>query len=112
MKRDFHGRSDRTGSDHRGAIVRQPTWLVSTPHSCPSRTYGGRVRLPYGTQHARKVGSPLTACGVGAFDWELFWEAPFPHDPSSSCHDCLQATAREKEIVRAARRRAAEERAR
>lgn len=105
-------RSDRTESDERGVIVRQPTWLVSTPHSFLNRTDGRGVRLPYGTQHARKVGSQLTACGVGAFDWELFWETPFPDDPSSSCHDCLRVTAREKETVRAARRRATEERAR
>ena len=75
-------------------VVPLPTWLVSTAHTYVRRMSAKEgIRLPYGVQHARQVGSQLTACGLGAFTWELFWDAAFPSGSSSPCHECLRVVA-------------------
>ena len=72
-----------------------PTWLVSTAHSYVRRVTAKKgIRLPYGVQHARQVGSQLTACGLAAVGWELFWDAPFPQESSSPCPECRRVVAR------------------
>jgi hypothetical protein len=69
-----------------------PTWFVSTAYATARRESGAEaIRRPYGIQHARQVGSYLTACGLGAFGWELFWEAAFPSESPSTCEECVRA---------------------
>lgn len=65
-----------------------PVWLVSTSRS--SRRHVTRGAVPYGMQHARQVGSPLTACGLTAIDWEIFWSVEFPDSDHSTCTDCVR----------------------
>lgn len=52
------------------------------------------IRLPYGVQHARQVGSRLTACGLAAIGWELFWDQSFPDRSTSPCPECVHVVAR------------------
>ncbi|HSV40350.1 MAG TPA: hypothetical protein VLI04_16430 [Nocardioidaceae bacterium] len=67
-----------------------PTWMVSARNGHRVRgggAEGGRW-VPYGLQHARQVGSSTTACGIGAVEWQIFWELQFPGARGATCPDC------------------------
>lgn len=69
-----------------------PAYFVSSRHRTRGGEDGGQAGWkPFGVQHARKPGAPLTACGRLALDWRIFWEIPFPQDPEASCPDCRTA---------------------
>lgn len=70
-----------------------PRHFVSARHGTRRSLPGGDLASwhPYGVQHARTVGSQLTACGISAVEWPIFWEMAFPREPESSCEDCLVA---------------------
>lgn len=70
-------------------VTSQVTWMVTARNGhYERRTPGPSVWMPYGLQHARQVGSGTTACGLGAVEWEIFWEHRFPTERGSSCPDC------------------------
>lgn len=71
-----------------------PTYWVSASHRAPGRRRNGSSWVPYGTQHAREVGSPVTACGDSAFDWPFFWELPFPTGAIDTCAACMAEVVR------------------
>ena len=66
-----------------------PTWLVSSPHRRTPPDPADPSRRPHGTHHARRVGEPVTACGVSAVGWPYFWDLPFGTDVRSCCPTCL-----------------------
>ena len=67
-----------------------PTWFVSARNGRRTASSQGRTWQwrPFGLHHARQVGRPVTACGVLAAEWQLFWDMPFPAEPGSTCPDC------------------------
>ena len=67
-----------------------PTWLVSARNGTTVVPHdGGRGQWrPFGLQHARQVGASLTACGLAAAEWEIFWDLPFPSEGPAICRDC------------------------
>lgn len=78
---------------HRGATRVLPRHFVSARHGTQQRDPGTGATSwrPYGVQHARSVGSPLTACGLSAVEWPMFWEMAFPRNTVESCEECLVA---------------------
>ena len=70
-----------------------PRHFVSARHGTQHRdpASGATSWLPYGVQHARTVGSPLTACGIAAVEWPMFWEMAFPRSPEQTCEECMVA---------------------
>ena len=69
-----------------------PSYFVSARHGTFVHDNGGTSWQPFGVQHARKVGSPFTACGLGALDWRIFWELPFLSAPAAAaCEECMVA---------------------
>lgn len=79
----------------RGAPPRAlPEWLVSSPHARRPPHPDDRAPRPYGLHHARRVGSPYTACGLPAQGWPFFWDLPFGRDLTSSCPACVDAIRR------------------
>ncbi|GAB7007807.1 hypothetical protein JCM18899A_52830 [Nocardioides sp. AN3] len=88
-------RSNEHAEVQSGTIAPVPTWLVSTAHAYMQRVSAKEgIRLPYGVQHARQVGSRLTACGLAAIGWELFWDQSFPDRSTSPCPECVHVVAR------------------
>jgi hypothetical protein len=67
-----------------------PEWLVSSRHARTPRPSDAASR-PYGLQHARRVGSAYTACGLPALGWRYFWDMRFGEEPDSTCAECLYA---------------------
>ena len=82
-------------SKHMAGLKRVlPTWFVSSRNGCYVVGAQASAWRPYGTHHARRVGSIVTACGVSAVGWEFFWDMPFRFPrpvPTTTCHDCLAA---------------------
>jgi hypothetical protein len=67
-----------------------PTYFVTARHGTRGHAAAGESgSLPVGEQHARTPGSAYTACGRAAADWSLFWELPFPAEPSATCRHCM-----------------------
>ncbi|RJS46751.1 hypothetical protein [Nocardioides cavernaquae] len=65
-------------------------YFVSAPHGTRGREAAGESgSRPVGEQHARKPGSPYTACGRVALDWRMFWELPFPVASAATCRHCM-----------------------
>ena len=69
-----------------------PTYLVTAPHVSLASP-GGQPRMPYGTWHAREVGSPRTVCGLPALTWHFFWTLRFERGGSRACRECAHALA-------------------
>jgi hypothetical protein len=72
---------------------RWPTYLVSAPHEVHLMTGQGDIWVPRGEWHARKVGSPATACGLPAVTCHFFWTLRFEDAMDSACPACF-ATVR------------------
>jgi hypothetical protein len=71
-----------------------PSYFVSARHGTLVRSAAGQSHWqPFGVHHARRVGEPTTACGLTALDWRIFWEMPFPSEPSEPCEACFVAVA-------------------
>ena len=71
-----------------------PTWLVSAKHRTVISRDGDRDWYPVGEHHAREAGENLTACGLVAIGWPVFWLMPFKPGSSSSCSECTAAVKR------------------
>jgi hypothetical protein len=68
-------------------------WFVSSPHAEFTWDGNGEIRsIPFSTQHARRIGSPLTACGRAASDWRLFSDLAFPQVAANACVQCMRIT--------------------
>jgi hypothetical protein len=69
-------------------------YFVSARHGTRGRAAAGENgSRPVGEQHARTPGSAYTACGRVALGWSMFWELPFPAEPSVTCRHCMIACA-------------------
>lgn len=44
---------------------------------------------PEPVNHAKQVGTNLTACGLNALNWPRLWNRPFPTAPGRQCPACL-----------------------
>jgi hypothetical protein len=71
-----------------------PRFLVTARHVAASSPGGPYARVPYGEWHARRVGSPRTACGRPAVDWHFFWTLDFMEAGRRACPDCAYAVVR------------------
>lgn len=63
-------------------------WMVSTRHE-DRHSPGGRC--PLGTSHARRSGDRVTACGIDATEWKMFWHLPFSAAQADACPECWLA---------------------
>lgn len=82
-------------------------WFVCTRNRGAARQGAGVVPTPWGTEHAKKVGLPWTACGLPALGWQTFHEQPFGGRPGDTCVDCELAVAEEGAASRSTRPRSA-----
>jgi len=64
-------------------------WLVTTPVA-RSRTW---PREPWGIVHVRGNGELLTACGVFAVGWPVFFDQTFDVEGYSSCESCASVVS-------------------
>jgi hypothetical protein len=64
-------------------------WYVTATHTIGAHG----AELPYGTRHARGPGDPMTACGLRALDWPIFWDMPFSGRQEQACPACAQHLA-------------------
>ena len=71
-----------------------PTWLVSAKHRTVVLRDGDSEWSPIGEHHARQAGENLTACGLVAIGWPVFWLMPFRPRASISCPACVEAVTR------------------
>ena len=71
-----------------------PTWLVSAKHRRVVSRDGDSEWYPVGVHHAREAGENLTACGLVAIGWPVFWLMPFRAGRSTSCVECTAAVTR------------------
>lgn len=78
---------------HRPAARELPRHFVSARHGTLHRdsATGDSSWRPFGLHHARRVGAPVTECGLPAAEWPMFWELAFPGVPTETCEDCLVA---------------------
>ena len=74
--------------------VHWPTWLVSAKHRTVIARDGDSEWYPVGEHHAREAGENLTACGLVAIGWPVFWLMPFKPGSSVSCTECTGAVKR------------------
>jgi len=66
-----------------------PKWLVSARNGLyVENGVAPSLWRPFGVHHARQVGSAVTACGLPAFGWQLFWDLPFPSHVDAACVEC------------------------
>lgn len=77
----------------RSQVQRLRGWITTSSTGQWVRTPGGSRWLPFTTAHAKKVGSPLTACGVLAVEWRTFWDLPFDEAGASACEACARHVA-------------------
>lgn len=61
-------------------------WYVTSSHKVGA--FGDEK--PYGLKHARQPGTPVTACGVLALTWPIFWDRPFAATSERTCRACGQ----------------------
>jgi hypothetical protein len=61
-------------------------WYITASHRRIGRRRGP-IDLPFGVGHIRKVGSNVTACGLNATSWMIFWTTPVD-DVENFCLDC------------------------
>jgi hypothetical protein len=66
-------------------------WLATSPNGTWQLRGQERAWVPYSMPHARAVGSSVTACGLFAVGWQLFWDIPFDAASPQVCQECAQA---------------------
>lgn len=71
-----------------------PTWLVSAKHRAVISNGDDSGWFPVGVLHARRASGHLTACGLFAIGWPMFWAMPFEGATAGSCQDCAAALTR------------------
>lgn len=72
-------------------------WFTSAPFAAHG---GPGTRRPWGTVHAREVGSPATACGTPAQTWRMFFDQPFRVVGPDVCRDCVTEVQRSGGVLR------------
>jgi hypothetical protein len=65
-----------------------PKWQVTGPQK---EAGYGKVRRPWGTVHLRREGTQVTACGILAANWYVFWDLDFGPGNPSACAECARA---------------------
>jgi hypothetical protein len=77
------------------APERLPIWYVTSSHGTRIANPSGPAQWqPYGLHHARQAGSIVTACGLWAAEWQIFWDLAFPSAPGqTTCRMCLHRVA-------------------
>ncbi|GGO85552.1 hypothetical protein GCM10011584_05780 [Nocardioides phosphati] len=62
-------------------------WFVTARH----RQTGphGEPR-PWGAVHVKRIGEPMTACGVVTLGWQVFWRVPAASVLAELCVDCRE----------------------
>ena len=73
----------------------QVRWYVCAPHRSALNAQG----VPFGVRHAREVGRSVTACGLLARNWPMFWEMPFAPEVPGRCAECADAVVRELRLA-------------
>lgn len=61
-------------------------WQVTAPYVAPHQA----DREPWGTHHVKLEGSLVTACGVSAVAWPIFWGRDFDAVAKGACPRCAQ----------------------
>lgn len=61
-------------------------WLVTAPYVVPRMH---PYCVPWGEYHLRRDGAQLTACGVYAVEWHVFWGHDIAANPQEACRVCL-----------------------
>lgn len=67
---------------------RHTEWLVTSAQEQPRIS---PERGPWGTVHARRNGSLVTACGIYAVAWPVFWGRSLGQSSDESCPTCLRS---------------------
>ena len=62
----------------------QVHWQVTGPQKASAHG----ERRPWGTVHARRNGSNLTACGLPTITWYVFWNLRFVPGGHDMCWNC------------------------
>jgi hypothetical protein len=73
---------------------RWPKFLVTARHSTDSAWDTDTSSVPYGTWHARVMGSLQTVCGQSAVTWRYFWTLDFANAGDRACPECLRIAKR------------------
>jgi hypothetical protein len=75
-----------------------PEYLVTAPHRIPvaDDDLNGAPWMPFGTWHARRSGSLVTACCAAAVEWLYTWTLRFDPTSSVACRACVDALSRLK----------------
>ncbi|MFC5676953.1 hypothetical protein [Aeromicrobium endophyticum] len=56
--------------------------------------------VPWGTVHARRLGSARTACGVACFTWPIFFDLDVRHERALEvCDDCRRVALHDRPAV-------------
>ncbi|GAB7003237.1 hypothetical protein JCM18899A_07080 [Nocardioides sp. AN3] len=77
-------------------VLHWPEFVVSAAHSVPAPRDSAFARVPFGTWHGRKVGSPRTLCGRSATTWTYFWTLDFRRTGRKfACPDCARVAGLE-----------------
>lgn len=67
-------------------------WLVTSPYEVPRAE--GRERAPWGVVHLKRNGALLTACGLFAASWKVFWTHRHVPGAPQSCRACERVLRR------------------
>jgi hypothetical protein len=87
-------RHRRAGGDSREAICCSGhlcaghDWLVTAPQMRPC--YESVDRVPWGTYHLKENGGAMTACGMSAVTWHVFWGRAADPTDSAACPECIR----------------------
>lgn len=71
----------------------EATRIARWPVSARTRVRGADRKvcwIPFGTRHARAVGSGWTLCGISAVEWHYFWTIPFEAAHVRACAGCAR----------------------
>lgn len=72
-------------------------WLVTAPHLRPR--FASVDRAPWGAYHLKEDGSAVTACGMSAVAWHVFWRLSADPSDGYACSDCVRYVARHCQLV-------------
>jgi len=72
------------------------TYFATAPRGTWGTWNGRPAKVPYGTHHARRLGTTTSACGAPAASWELFWDVSFTPDLETACGACARQVVRHR----------------